>query len=93
MVKYGLKILLLMNYTLLLMKEMIYNLQVETVEQVVGNWTCHRPGITSVLCGAKRAYQIEETAASMGWQLSDDQLARIEQAMKERGTPVTRSAV
>ncbi len=65
----------------------------KTVAQVVVNWTCHRPGITSVLCGAKRAYQIEETAASMGWQLSDDQLARIEQAMKERGTPVTRSAV
>ena len=65
----------------------------KTVAQVVVNWTFHRPGMTTVLCGAKRAYQIKETAASMGWQLSDEQLARIEQAISERGTPITRSAV
>lgn len=65
----------------------------KTVAQVVVNWTCHQPGITSVLCGAKRAYQIEETAASLGWQLSEEQLASITRAISERGAPITRSAV
>ena len=64
-----------------------------TVAQVVVNWTLHQPGITSVLCGAKRAYQIEETAAAMGWRLSDEQLARIDAALERRGDVVTRPPV
>ncbi len=46
----------------------------KSVAQVVINWTMQREGITSVLCGAKRDWQIEETAGAMGWQLSDEQL-------------------
>ncbi|MEN1678770.1 MAG: aldo/keto reductase [Planctomycetota bacterium] len=56
-----------------------------TVAQVVINWTMHQPGVTSVLCGAKRAWQIEETAGAMGWRLSDTQLAAIEAAVERRG--------
>ena len=40
----------------------------KTPAQVVVNWTMNQPGITSVLCGAKRAWQIEETAGAMGWE-------------------------
>jgi aryl-alcohol dehydrogenase-like predicted oxidoreductase len=50
----------------------------KTVAQVVVNWTMQREGITSVLCGAKRAWQIEETAGAMGWRLSDEQLQSLE---------------
>jgi aryl-alcohol dehydrogenase-like predicted oxidoreductase len=50
----------------------------KTVAQVVVNWTMQRKGITSVLCGAKRAWQIEETAGAMGWRLSDEQLSVLE---------------
>ena len=50
----------------------------KTVAQVVVNWAMHRPGITSVLCGAKRAWQIEETSSAMGWRLSDAQLGELE---------------
>ncbi|MEM8864727.1 MAG: aldo/keto reductase [Planctomycetota bacterium] len=57
----------------------------KTVAQVVINWTMHRPGITSVLCGAKRPWQIEETAGAMGWQLDEDQLAAIDAALDRRG--------
>jgi len=57
----------------------------KTVAQLVINWTCHQPGITSVLCGAKRAWQIEETAAAMGWRLSDEQNATIAAALEQRG--------
>lgn len=64
-----------------------------TVAQLVINWTIHRPGITAALCGAKRPYQIEENAGALGWRLSDAQLARIDAAVRRRGTPVSRAAV
>jgi len=50
----------------------------KTVAQVVVNWCMHRPGITSVLCGAKRDWQIEETAGAMGWALSDEHLKMLD---------------
>jgi aryl-alcohol dehydrogenase-like predicted oxidoreductase len=56
-----------------------------TVAQVVINWTIHQSGITSALCGAKRSWQIEETAGAMGWSLTNDQTAAIEAAIKSRG--------
>ena len=64
-----------------------------TVAQVVVNWTMHQPGITAALCGAKRAYQIQETAGALGWRLTNEQLAAIDAALAARGTPVTRAAV
>jgi len=65
----------------------------KTLSQVVVNWTIHQPGITAALCGAKRAYQIEETAGAMGWKLTADQLARIDAALDERGVAITKSPV
>jgi aryl-alcohol dehydrogenase-like predicted oxidoreductase len=56
-----------------------------TVAQLVVNWTIHRPGITSALCGAKRPWQIEETAHAMGWSLTAEQQAQIDAAIAERG--------
>jgi aryl-alcohol dehydrogenase-like predicted oxidoreductase len=61
-----------------------------TVAQVVVNWTFHQPGITSALCGAKRAWQIEETAGAMGWRLSAEQVATIDRAIAARGKAATR---
>ena len=49
----------------------------KTVSQVVINWTMCQPGITSTLCGAKRDWQIQETAGAMGWELSTEQKIRI----------------
>ena len=62
----------------------------KTVAQVAINWTIHQPGITAALCGAKRPDQVRDNAGAMGWQLSDDQLSLINQAFRERGTPVVR---
>ncbi|WP_417745627.1 aldo/keto reductase [Rosistilla oblonga] len=64
-----------------------------TVSDVVINWTIHHPGITAALCGAKRPYQISETAAALSWRLSADQRARIDQAIADRGPAAGRSAV
>ena len=64
-----------------------------TVAQLVINWTIGRPGITSALCGAKRPEQIEETASGADWRLTDEQLARIDRALANRGEPVTKDPV
>lgn len=65
----------------------------KTVSQIVVNWTIHQPGITAALCGAKRPAQIQETAGAMGWTLSAAQLAEIDAALADRGTPQVRGAV
>ncbi len=61
----------------------------KTVAQVTVNWTIHQPGITSALCGAKRADQIVETSGAMGWRLDDSQLQKIDLALRQRGEPVS----
>ena len=56
-----------------------------TVARLVINWTIHQPGITSALCGAKRPWQIQETAAAMDFELTAEQRALIDAAIKTRG--------
>jgi aryl-alcohol dehydrogenase-like predicted oxidoreductase len=56
-----------------------------TVAQLAINWAIHQPGITSALCGAKRRWQIEETAGAMGWSLSPQQREIIDAAIAARG--------
>jgi aryl-alcohol dehydrogenase-like predicted oxidoreductase len=65
----------------------------KSVSQIAVNWAIHQPGITSALCGAKRAYQIEEAAGAMGWRLSDQALRRIDAALEQRGEAVVESPV
>jgi aryl-alcohol dehydrogenase-like predicted oxidoreductase len=61
-----------------------------TVAQLVVHWTISQPGITSALCGAKRPWQIEETAGAMGWTLSAEQRALIDAAIAARGPAATK---
>lgn len=65
----------------------------QTVAQLVVGWTIAQPGITVALCGAKRAWQIAESAGALGWQLTDQQRVAIDEALRERGTAITRRAV
>lgn len=64
-----------------------------TVAQLVIRWTLDQPHISGALCGAKRPYQIRETAESMRIRLSEQQSSRIAEALARRGVPVTRPAV
>ena len=64
-----------------------------TLAQVVINWTVQRPGITAALCGAKRAEQIRDNAETLQWELSAEQVARIDRAIEHRGEIVSRGAV
>jgi aryl-alcohol dehydrogenase-like predicted oxidoreductase len=63
-----------------------------TVAQLVVNWTIHQPGITAALCGAKRTWQIAETAGAMGWQITPEQQSIIERALVERGAAAAKRA-
>lgn len=55
-----------------------------TVSQLVIAWTLQVPGIHSVLCGAKRPYQILETAQAMHIQLEPTTLDSIDEAIQTR---------
>ena len=65
----------------------------KTVSQLVINWTIHQPHITAALCGAKRAYQIRESAGALGWTLSNEAQKRIDDALARRGQPQVKGAV
>lgn len=65
----------------------------KTVAQVAVNWVLNQPGITSVLCGAKRASQITETAAAGGWSLPAAATLRLAEALNQRGCPMAPGAV
>lgn len=57
----------------------------QSVATIVINWTIRQPGITAALCGAKRRWQLEESAAAMSFQLSHSQLQAIDAAIESRG--------
>lgn len=65
----------------------------KTVAQIVVRWTIQRPGITAALCGAKRAYQIQETAEAMSFELNDQQVHAIDAAIQRRGVSQVRGPV
>jgi aryl-alcohol dehydrogenase-like predicted oxidoreductase len=56
-----------------------------SVAQLVVSWTIGQAGVTSALCGAKRAAQIDETAGAMGSAISAEQRALVEAAIAARG--------
>lgn len=61
-----------------------------SVAQLVLRWTLQQPGITCALCGARRPEQVRENAGGSDWELTAEQLARIEKLLAERGTPAAR---
>jgi aryl-alcohol dehydrogenase-like predicted oxidoreductase len=62
-----------------------------TVAGLVLRWTLQQPGITSALCGARRAEQVRENAGGSGWELTAAQRARIDRLLAERGTAAVRN--
>lgn len=64
-----------------------------TAAQLVIAWTIKQPSITAALCGAKRDWQIRETAAAMTLNIDDATTAAIEEAILRRGPIASRAAV
>lgn len=64
-----------------------------SVAQLAVRWVLEQPGITTALCGAKRPDQIRETAGAASWQLTPQQQQELDEALRLRGTPLTRPPV
>lgn len=65
----------------------------KSVAQLVIQWTISQPGITVALCGARRPDQVHDNAGGADWALTAEQRRQVDQALRERGTPATKSAV
>ncbi len=57
-----------------------------TVPQIAINWLLHRPTVTNVVIGARNAEQLKQNLGSIGWNLSKEQIARLDGASAK--TPV-----
>jgi aryl-alcohol dehydrogenase-like predicted oxidoreductase len=58
---------------------------VSLITLVLG-WTVSQPGITAVLCGAKRPWQIQESAAAVNWTPTAEVLEEVNEAILERNS-------
>ncbi|WP_321368291.1 aldo/keto reductase [uncultured Desulfuromusa sp.] len=54
----------------------------KSVPQISLNWVLHRPTVASVLIGARNEQQLLDNIGSMGWQLTDEQVMRLDIASK-----------
>jgi aryl-alcohol dehydrogenase-like predicted oxidoreductase len=50
----------------------------KTVPQVALNWLVQRPSISTVIMGARNEEQLRQNLASVGWNLSKEQIARLD---------------
>ena len=57
-----------------------------TVPQLAINWLLQRPTVTSVLLGARTEAQLLDNLGAVGWQLTAEQVARLDRA-SERPAP------
>lgn len=58
----------------------------KTVPQVALNWVIQRPTVSSVIIGARNEEQLRQNLGAVGWNLSPDQVARLD-AASERPKP------
>jgi aryl-alcohol dehydrogenase-like predicted oxidoreductase len=49
-----------------------------TPSQVAINWLLHRPGVAAPIVGARRVEQLEDNLGAVGWRLSPEQVARLD---------------
>lgn len=52
----------------------------KTVPQIAINWLQHRPTVSSIILGARNEQQLRQNLGAIGWQLTADQIARLDQA-------------
>jgi aryl-alcohol dehydrogenase-like predicted oxidoreductase len=54
----------------------------KTVPQIAINWLSSRPTVTSVLIGARNEAQLAQNLGAVGWTLSAEHLARLDDASR-----------
>ncbi len=52
----------------------------KSVPQVALNWLLHRPTVSSVILGARNEEQLRQNLGSVGWNLTTEQIARLDAA-------------
>lgn len=52
----------------------------KTVSQVALNWLTTRPTVSTIIIGARNEEQLRQNLGSIGWSLSEDQIARLDAA-------------
>jgi aryl-alcohol dehydrogenase-like predicted oxidoreductase len=52
----------------------------KTVPQIALNWLLQRPSVSSVIIGARDEAQLRQNLAAAGWNLTPDQVARLDKA-------------
>ena len=56
----------------------------KTLTQLVINWTQSRKGITSIIVGARKPYQVRENIEGIGWKIEKQDGQKIENILKAR---------
>jgi aryl-alcohol dehydrogenase-like predicted oxidoreductase len=52
----------------------------KTVPQIAINWLLQRPTVSTVIIGARNEEQLRQNLGSVGWQLTPEQIARLDEA-------------
>ncbi|MFG3339885.1 aldo/keto reductase [Glycomyces sp. NPDC048151] len=52
----------------------------KTVPQIALNWLLRRPTVASVIIGARNERQLQDNLGAVGWELTADQVARLDKA-------------
>ena len=50
----------------------------KTIPQVALNWLLRRPGISSIIIGARNEQQLRDNLGAVGWSLSEEEVRRLE---------------
>jgi len=50
-----------------------------TPAQVALNWLARKPGVASIIIGARKTEQLEDNLATATWSLNDDEMARLDE--------------
>jgi aryl-alcohol dehydrogenase-like predicted oxidoreductase len=52
----------------------------KTIPQIALNWLMHRPTVSSIIIGARNEEQLKQNLAAYGWQLTPEQIAKLDAA-------------
>jgi aryl-alcohol dehydrogenase-like predicted oxidoreductase len=52
----------------------------KTVPQIALNWVLRRPSVSTVIIGARNEEQLKQNLGAIGWELSKDQIAKLDAA-------------
>ncbi|HUA97616.1 MAG TPA: aldo/keto reductase [Terracidiphilus sp.] len=56
----------------------------KSIPQVALNWLLHRPTVSSIILGARDEEQLRQNLGAIGWSLTAEQIARLDQASAQQ---------